>query len=209
MVLTPERIGRMKSLLERRQPCLKVMLENVHDSHNISAVMRTADAAGVLDFYYSLELEGHVKTHKTITQGAHRWLRKERIATEKRLEFLSGLREEGYRIVVTALSDESVDFRTLDYTRPTLLLFGNEKEGVTPEVEEMATHRAIIPMHGMVQSLNVSVAAALILYEAERQRAAAGYYETPRLTESERKALLEEWTRRDGILRKSRGKINR
>jgi tRNA (guanosine-2'-O-)-methyltransferase len=198
----------MRRLLERKQPCLKVMLENVHDSHNISAVMRSADAVGVLDFYYSLETPGHIKTHKTITQGAHRWLRKERIATEKRLEFLAGIREEGVQIVVTALSEESVDFRSLDYTRPTLLLFGNEKEGVTPEVEAMATRKAIIPMHGMVQSLNVSVAAALILYEAERQRSEAGFYDSPRMEESAREALLEEWIRRDGILRKSRGKLN-
>jgi len=209
MLLTPERINRMRSLLERKQPCLKVLLENVHDSHNISAVMRTADAVGVLDFYYSLEGEKPVKTHRTITQGAHRWLRKERIATDRRTAFLSALREEGYQIVVTTLSSERVDFRSVDYTVPTLLIFGNEKEGVTPEVEAMATRRVIIPMHGMVQSLNVSVAAALILYEAERQRAAAGYYAVPRLNEAEREHLLSEWIRRDGILRRSRGKINR
>lgn len=209
MLLTPERINRMRSLLERKQPCLKVLLENVHDSHNISAVMRSADAVGVLDFYYSLEGEKPVKTHRTITQGAHRWLRKERIATDRRTAFLSALREEGYQIVVTTLSSERVDFRSVDYTVPTLLIFGNEKEGVTPEVEAMATRRVIIPMHGMVQSLNVSVAAALILYEAERQRAAAGYYAVPRLNEAEREHLLSEWIRRDGILRRSRGKINR
>ena len=209
MLLTPERINRMRSLLERKQPCLKVLLENVHDSHNISAVMRSADAVGVLDFYYSLEGEKPVKTHRTITQGAHRWLRKERIATDRRTAFLSALREEGYQIVVTTLSSERVDFRSVDYTVPTLLIFGNEKEGVTPEVEAMATRQVIIPMHGMVQSLNVSVAAALILYEAERQRAAAGYYAVPRLNEAEREHLLSEWIRRDGILRRSRGKINR
>jgi tRNA (guanosine-2'-O-)-methyltransferase len=208
MILRPERIAKMKSLLERKQPCLQVMLENVHDSHNISAVMRSAEAVGVLDFYYSLELEGHVKTHRTITQGAHRWIRKERIATEERLDFLRLKRDEGMQIVVAELSAESVDFRRIDYRLPTLLLFGNEKEGVTPEVSALATRRIVIPMHGMVQSLNVSVAAALILYEAERQRAAAGYYDTPRLPEAERKALLDAWIRRDGILRRSRGKIN-
>jgi len=113
------------------------------------------------------------------------------------------------QILVTELSEESLDFREVDYTRPTLLLFGNEKEGVTPEVSALATRRIVIPMHGMVQSLNVSVAAALILYEAERQRKAAGFYDRPRLDESRCQALMEEWIRRDSILRKSRGRIGR
>ena len=209
MILRAERIAKMKSLLERKQPCLQVMLENVHDSHNISALMRSAEAVGVLDFYYSLEMEGHVKTHRTITQGAHRWIRKARIATGERMAFLRTKKVEGYQIVVSELSPDSVDFRRIDYTRPTLLIFGNEKEGVSPDVSTLATRRIIIPMHGMVQSLNVSVAGALILYEAERQRSAAGFYDVPRLPEAERKRLLEEWIRRDGILRRSRGKINR
>jgi tRNA (guanosine-2'-O-)-methyltransferase len=207
MALTSRRIERMRELLARKQPCLKLLLENVHDSHNISAVMRSADAVGVLDFYYSLPLEGHVKTHRTITQGAHRWLRKERIPTDRRLEFLRKRKDEGYQVVVTELSEESVDFRAIDYTLPTLLVFGNEKEGVTPEVSAEATRRVVIPMHGMVQSLNVSVAAALILYEAERQRAAAGYYESQRLDETTAEALLAEWIHRDAVLRKSRGRI--
>ena len=109
--------------------------------------------------------------------------------------------------MVAELSEESVDFRSLDYTLPTLLVFGNEKEGVSPEVSAEATRRVVIPMHGMVQSLNVSVAAALILYEAERQRAAAGYYDTPRLDEATTEALLAEWIHRDAVLRKSRGRI--
>ena len=209
MLLTPERIAKIEKLLDRRQPCLQVMLENVHDSHNISAVMRTADAVGVLDFYYSLELSGHVKTHKTITQGAHRWLRRERIPTQSRVEFLKRKRKEGMQILVTELSEESLDFREVDYTRPTLLLFGNEKEGVTPEVSALATRRIVIPMHGMVQSLNVSVAAALVLFEAERQRNRVGFYDRPRIDPELRRELLERWIRRDGIVRKSRGRVNR
>jgi tRNA (guanosine-2'-O-)-methyltransferase len=207
MWVTPERRERMARILAQKQPCLKVLLENVHDSRNISAVMRSAEAVGVLDFYYSLPLAGHVKTHRTITQGAHRWLRKERIATERLLEFLRRQKEEGFQVVVTKLSEESVDFRSLDYTLPTLLVFGNEKEGVSPEVSAEATRRVVIPMHGMVQSLNVSVAAALLLYEAERQRAAAGYYDSPRILKELAEELMEEWSRRDGLLRKSRGRI--
>ena len=208
-LLTPARREKMRRLLERKQPCLRVMLENVHDSHNISAVMRSSDAVGVLHFYYSVDRPEHIKTHKTITQGAHRWLLRERISTEDRLEFLRGRRREGMQIVVSELSEESVDFRSVDYTRPSLLLFGNEKEGVTPEVAELATHRVIIPMHGMVQSLNVSVAAALILYEAERQRSKAGFYDAPRLEEEKIRELMEEWSFRDALYRKSRGRVRR
>ena len=206
-MITPKRRQRIEALLERKQPDLQVLLDDVHDSRNISAVIRTCDAVGVLHFYYSRNSPEHVKTHRTVTQGAHRWLLKERIEYEKRAQFLRRKREEGMQILVTQLGEESRDFREIDYTLPTLLVLGNEKEGVSAEVAAEATHRVIIPMHGMVQSLNVSVAAALILYEAERQRQAAGFYDRPQLDEARRQALMEEWIRRDSILRKSRGRI--
>ncbi len=206
-MITPKRRQRIEALLERKQPDLQVLLDDVHDSRNISAVIRTCDAVGVLHFYYSRNSPDHVKTHRTVTQGAHRWLLKERIEYEKRAQFLRRKREEGMQILVTQLGEESRDFREIDYTLPTLLVLGNEKEGVSAEVAAEATHRVIIPMHGMVQSLNVSVAAALILYEAERQRQAAGFYDRPQLDEARRQALMEEWIRRDSILRKSRGRI--
>lgn len=206
-MITPQRRQRIEALLEQKQPDLQVLLDDVHDSRNISAVIRTCDAVGVLHFYYSRNSPDHVKTHRTVTQGAHRWLLKERIDYEKRAQFLRRKREEGMQILVTQLGEESRDFREIDYTLPTLLVLGNEKEGVSAEVAAEATHRVIIPMHGMVQSLNVSVAAALILYEAERQRQAAGFYDRPQLDEARRQALMEEWIRRDSILRKSRGRI--
>ncbi len=206
-MITPQRRQRIQALLEQKQPDLQVLLDDVHDSRNISAVIRTCDAVGVLHFYYSRNSPDHVKTHRTVTQGAHRWLLKERIDYEKRAQFLRRKREEGMQILVTQLGEESRDFREIDYTLPTLLVLGNEKEGVSAEVAAEATHRVIIPMHGMVQSLNVSVAAALILYEAERQRQAAGFYDRPQLDEARRQALMEEWIRRDSILRKSRGRI--
>ncbi|WP_292658756.1 RNA methyltransferase [Nitratifractor sp.] len=206
-MITPQRRQRIEALLEQKQPDLQVLLDDVHDSRNISAVIRTCDAVGVLHFYYSRNSLDHVKTHRTVTQGAHRWLLKERIDYEKRAQFLRRKREEGMQILVTQLGEESRDFREIDYTLPTLLVLGNEKEGVSAEVAAEATHRVIIPMHGMVQSLNVSVAAALILYEAQRQRQAAGFYDRPQLDEARRQALMEEWIRRDSILRKSRGRI--
>ncbi len=206
-MITPKRRQRIEALLDQKQPDLQVFLDDVHDSRNISAVIRTCDAVGVLHFYYSRNSPDHVKTHRTVTQGAHRWLLKERIDYENRTQFLNRKREEGLQILVTQLGEGSRNFREIDYTLPTLLVLGNEKEGVSAEVAAEVTHRVIIPMHGMVQSLNVSVAAALILYEAERQRRAAGFYDRPQLDEARRHALMEEWIRRDSILRKSRGRI--
>ncbi|ADV46558.1 TrmH family RNA methyltransferase [Nitratifractor salsuginis] len=206
-LVTPERLARIEALLAAKQPCLQIFLDDVHDSRNMSAVIRTADAVGVLDIFYARNNPQHVPVHTLVTQGAHRWLRRHRIPYEERAEFLRKKREEGMQIVVTHLEEASLDFRDVDYTRPTMLVLGNEREGVSPEVLAEASHSVIIPMHGMVQSLNISVAAALILYEAERQRKAAGYYEEARMPEPERRALLEEWLRRDTLVRRSKGRV--
>jgi tRNA (guanosine-2'-O-)-methyltransferase len=173
----------------------------------MSAVIRTADAVGVMDLHYARNKPEHVPVHTLVTQGAHRWLRRHRIPYEARADFLRQKRQEGMQILVTHLEEASLDFREIDYTRPTMLVFGNEKEGVSEEVLAEATHSIVIPMHGMVQSLNISVAAALILYEAERQRKAAGYYASPRMPEEERKRLLEEWLARDTLVRRSKGRV--
>lgn len=201
------RISRIEEILERKQPDLQVMLDDVHSSQNLSAIIRSCDAVGVLDLYYTATADNTLKLHKTITQGAHRWLRRKLIATEAKTSFVESKRAEGYQVIVTHLDESAVGFREIDYTKPTLLVMGNEKEGVSKELLSLADHKVIIPMQGMVQSLNVSVATALILYEAQRQREEAGVYELPQLDKEMREKIKEDWLYRDIIARRSKGRL--
>ncbi|BAF72055.1 TrmH family RNA methyltransferase [Sulfurovum sp. NBC37-1] len=202
-----ERIDRIDQILCCKQPTLKVMLDDVHSSQNLSAILRTCDAVGVQHLYYTTSDNRDLRIHKTITQGAHRWVERTRISTEEQRVFLQKKQKEGYQVVVTHLEERAVPFREVDYTKPTIIVMGNEKDGVSSETVELADTVIIIPMQGMVQSLNVSVAAALILYEAERQLAEAGKYDTPQLSKEEREKIKSGWLYRDNIARRSKGKI--
>jgi tRNA (guanosine-2'-O-)-methyltransferase len=206
-MLNEKRIARIDELLSRKQPSLQLMLDNVHSSQNLSAIIRSADAVGVLDIYYATQQNKSLKLHKTITQGAHRWTRRFRVNDKDKVKFLRQKKRDGFQVVVTHLEERAVSFRDLDYTKPTLLVVGNEKEGVSQEVIDEATDIIVIPMLGMVQSLNVSVATALILYEAQRQLENANRYETPQLECKMREEIKEAWIYRDTVARRSKGQI--
>jgi len=204
---TEERLARIDDSLSRKQPTLQVMLDNVHSSQNLSAIIRSSDAVGVLDIYYSTKENETLRIHKTITQGAHRWTHRHRMNDADKVSFLKQKKGEGFQIVVTHLESRAVSFREVDYAKPTLLVMGNEKEGVSPEVIAQADEVIIIPMQGMVQSLNVSVATALILYEAQRQLENAGRYDTPQISLEKREEIKEAWVYRDTVARRSKGQI--
>lgn len=206
-MLNEVRLQRIVQLLERKQPDLQLFCDNVHSSQNISAIMRSCDGAGVLHFYYSVNDDKSLRIHKTITQGAHRWVESERIDTAQKSAFFEAKKQEGFQIVVTHLDENAVSFREVDYTKPTMIVVGNEKDGVSQEVLSLADATVVIPMRGMVQSLNVSVASALVLFEAERQRDERGCYSTARLNENEIAFFKEKWVRRDLIVRRSKGWI--
>jgi len=204
---TDVRLARIDDALTRKQPTLQLMLDNVHSSQNLSAVIRSADAVGVLDIYYSTKDNETPRIHKTITQGAHRWTHRHRMNDTDKVAFLKQKKEQGFQVVVTHLEERAVSYREIDYTKPTLLVMGNEKEGVSAEVIAQADEVIIIPMQGMVQSLNVSVATALILYEAQRQLENAGRYDTPQMSLEKREEIKEAWVYRDTVARRSKGKI--
>lgn len=206
-MLNKKRIARIDDLLSKKQPTLQVMLDNVNSSQNLSAIIRSADAVGVLDIYYSSRENKSLKIHKTITQGAHRWTRRYRVNEKDKVTFLKQKKKEGFQVVVTHLDDRAVEFRDVDYTKPTLLVMGNEKEGVSQDILAEATDVIVIPMQGMVQSLNVSVATALILYEAQRQLENAKRYEAPQIDMKQREAIKEAWIYRDSIARRSKGQV--
>lgn len=173
-----------------RQPDLTLCLEEVHKPHNVSAVIRSADAVGIHDLHAVWPEK--IKTLVSSAAGSNSWVNVHNHDTLA--DAVTLLKSQGMQILATHLSDSAVDFRTIDFTRPTCIIMGSEKTGISAEAIRLADQHIMIPMSGMVQSLNVSVAAAVILYEAQRQREAAGLYEHPRsaLAQDEQQRLLFE-----------------
>jgi len=204
---TKARLARIDASLLQKQPTLQVMLDSVHNSQNLSTIIRTSDAVGVLDIYYSTPENETLRIHKTITQGAHRWIHRNRVNESDKIKFLQQKKREGFQVVVAHLAECAISFRDIDYTKPTLIIIGNEKEGVSSDMVAEATDIIVIPMQGMVQSLNVSVATALILYEAQRQLENVGMYDTPQLSLEIREKIKSNWIYRDTIARRSKGEI--
>ncbi len=201
-MVSERRLERMRSVLQRRQRDLQVFLDDLFSSQNYSAIIRTCDSVGVMNLFYAVHQDEAFAIHKTITQGSHRWIERRRIPYAERAEFLKERQREGFQVLATRLEADSVDFRSVDFTRPTILVVGNEKEGISDEVAAVADANIVIPMMGMAQSLNVSVATAVILYEAQRQREAAGMYDTPQLDRETIEATLKRWIERDTVERK-------
>lgn len=189
--MTPERYARICEMLAARQPDLTVCMEEVHKPHNIAAVIRTADAVGVHEVH-AVWPSSRMRTLVSSAAGSNSWVQ---VKTHQTIESaVAKMKAKGMQVLATHLSDKAVDFRTIDYTRPTCILLGQEKTGISPEALALADSDIVIPMVGMVQSLNVSVASALILYEAQRQRQNAGMYqrEISPLTLKEQQRLLFE-----------------
>lgn len=189
--MNAQRYARIREMLARRQPDLTVCMEQVHKPHNVSAIIRTADAVGVHEVH-AVWPGNRMRTMASSAAGSNSWVE---VKTHRTIEDAVGvLKQRGMQILATHLSDKAVDFREIDYTRPTCILMGQEKTGITQQALDLADQDIIIPMTGMVQSLNVSVASALILYEAQRQRQNAGMYkrENSMLPDAEQQRLLFE-----------------
>jgi len=191
--MTPERENRIRKVLNHRQSGLVVVMENVHDPHNISAVMRTCDAVGVQDlFVLTTVISRHKKFGKNSSASAAGWLTIHQYDDTK--ECMDAVRQHCDKIYATHLGVASHSLYDLDLTQRVALVFGNEHAGVTEECLKYCDGNFIIPQVGMVQSLNISVACAITLYEAFRQRQQAGFYDgTPQLAEGEWKGLATKW----------------
>lgn len=186
--MSPERYQRIRKVLNRRQTDLTVCIEQVNKPHNVAAIMRTCDAVGMHQMH--IVWETHVQMRTATAKGSHLWVRNQNHDTIE--QAITQFKQEDMQVLVTHLSDDAVDFREIDYTKPTAIILGQERYGATPEAVNTSDKRITIPMLGMVQSLNVSVAAALILYEAQRQRELAGMYDSPQLGESVIQGLMFE-----------------
>ncbi|GIU12821.1 tRNA (guanosine(18)-2'-O)-methyltransferase [Shewanella sp. c952] len=178
--MSPERFARINSMLDNRQPDLTLCLDKVHKTNNIAAVIRTADAVGIHEIH-AVWPEIEMRVSGNTASGSQQWVKSK--AHNKMSDAVAEFRRQDMQILATNFSETAVDFREIDYTRPTAIILGNERDGVSPEGIASADQHVIIPMIGMVQSLNVSVAGALIMYEAQRQREAAGMYGTRKLDE--------------------------
>lgn len=192
--MTPERFRTLKAALARRQPDLTVLADEVHKPHNIAALMRTCDAVGVFEIH-AVGPRSSFKRGRGISGGTA-----PRVGVHAYRQLtpaIEALKSNGFQIIAAHLSPTADDYRTVDYTRPTALLLGSELRGVSDEAARLADRHACLPMRGLAASLNVSVAAALFLYEAARQREAAGLYESCRLSTEQFTRTLFEWCHPD------------
>ncbi|MDJ0731287.1 MAG: tRNA (guanosine(18)-2'-O)-methyltransferase TrmH [Crocosphaera sp.] len=191
MNLLPRRYHRIKQVLEKRQPDLTVLTEDVHKPHNLSAIIRTCDAVGILDVH-SINTTDEFPTFSQVSQGSDKWIF---LHTHPDIKTaINYLKSQHFNIYAAHFTNKSVDYRDIDYTQPTAVLLGAEKWGVSEEAANLVDGHIIIPMLGMVQSLNVSVAAAVILFEAQRQRLARKMYDTSRLDARRYHKILFEWS---------------
>jgi tRNA (guanosine-2'-O-)-methyltransferase len=191
--MTPERKAKLESVLSHRQPDITLVLENVFDPHNISAVMRTCDAVGVQDIYIlNNRIPRHKKWGTRSSSSAAKWLTIHQY--EDLEECVSALRQRYKRILTTHLSSDAVGLHAIDFTESIALVFGNEHSGVSDEMRALADGNFVIPQVGIIRSLNISVACAVTLYEAFRQKNEAGQYNQRRLGEEQYKGLMDEWS---------------
>lgn len=186
--MSPERYQRIRDVLRMRQTDLTVCMEQVHKPHNLSAVVRSCDAVGIHNIHAVWEEKSRLRGGTAV--GSQNWVETHSHDTIE--DAIGTLKGQGMQVLVTHLSDTAVDFREIDYTKPTAVILGQEKYGATEQAIALSDQDIVIPMVGMVQSLNVSVAAALVLYEAQRQRQLAGMYETQSLPESVCQRILFE-----------------
>ncbi|SFD03072.1 tRNA (guanosine-2'-O-)-methyltransferase [Pseudoalteromonas denitrificans DSM 6059] len=189
--MSESRYKRVKSVLDKRQTDLTVCLDEVHKHHNLSAIVRTADAVGIHDIHAVWPYNQKRVTGNT-SGGSKNWV--ETHMHVKVEDAIADIRKRtpGIQLLATNLSDTAVDFREIDYTKPTAIIVGQEQTGISDTALELADQHIVIPMEGMVQSLNVSVATALILFEAQRQRKIANMYDDSNLCQKIKHKLLFE-----------------
>jgi tRNA (guanosine-2'-O-)-methyltransferase len=167
-MVTEKRKKRMLNVLLDRQRDLTVICENIHDPHNVSAVLRTCDAVGISQVHLIYTTEAFPKLGEKSSASAKKWIEFHRHKDYDTLREV--LKDQQMKIYATHVDPASQKIYDIDWTRPSAIILGNEHRGVSQDCLKISDQTVYIPMHGMVQSLNVSVAAAVILYEAYRQR---------------------------------------
>jgi tRNA (guanosine-2'-O-)-methyltransferase len=188
--MTPERFEKISRILNQRQMDLTVLMEHVSTPHNIAAIARTCDSVGVFEAHAVTDMP-KIDLKQRAASGSRKWVG---IRVHDTLEdAVAVLRAKGCQILCAHLDDHARDFRAVDYTIPTAIVVGSELTGISEKAMSLSDGSIVIPMMGMIQSLNVSVATALILYEAQRQRMAAGLYDNRHMDDETYERLMFEW----------------
>ena len=189
--MSPERFEKIKDVLNKRQPDVTVILDNVHKPHNIAAILRSCDATGI-GTIHAKSKNSKIGLNLKAASGSDRWVN---VNTHDNLsKLLKSLSKDNYNIFVANNSKKAIDFREINYTNKTAIVLGAELDGISGESLKFANEEIKIPMIGMVESLNVSVTNVIILYEIQRQRKKAGMYKTRRLEKSKYVKLLFEFS---------------
>jgi tRNA (guanosine-2'-O-)-methyltransferase len=191
---TPERLEKLDRAARLRQPTLAVVIENIHDPHNFNAILRSCDAVGTSRINLVYTIEQPPKLAHASSSGAYKWMDIQRF--DSIAECYASLRAEGFKIHATKLEPKATSLYTNDLTAPTAFVLGNEHRGISEEAAKGADDLLFIPMMGMSESVNVSVAAAVCLFEAMRQRTVAGMYEHPQLSPEALRSLKADWLMR-------------
>ncbi len=190
--ITKKRLAKLESVLSKRQPGVTIVLENINDPHNISAVIRSCDAVGIIDVYLIYYGSQPVPKLGNASSGsAKKWVDVKMFHSVE--DCFDELRAKGKKIYTTHMSRDAISLYELDLTGKVALVFGNEHAGVSDEAVEKADGNFLIPQVGMTQSLNISVACAVTLYEVYRQRSNVGKYDELQMSESQYQTRLEDW----------------
>ena len=188
---TERRLKRIEKVLTERQFSLRMVLENIHDPHNVSAIFRTCDAVGVpaVDLIYTFETFPQIS--KITSASSKKWIEQNKY--DSVLDCVNNLKSEGFEVYGSILSESAESIYDVDFTKKIAIIMGNEHRGISEEITNLVDKQIYIPMHGMIQSLNVSVAAAVILYEAQRQRLNKKMYEKSELSNNQLVNLINVW----------------
>lgn len=191
---TEKRLAKITRVLSSRQHSLTVVLENIHDPHNVSAIFRTCDAVGIPKVNLIYNFESFPRIGKKSSASAFKWVEREKFKSVT--DCYNDLRSSGFKVYASSLTEHSKNLYELDLTQKVALVLGNEHRGVSDEAAKLADDIFMIPQFGMVQSLNVSVAAAVIVYEAMRQRIKKKMYEKSELDKSIFEKMIDEWCKK-------------
>jgi len=186
-----ERIKKLRTVLKNRQIDLKVILEDIHDPHNVNAIYRSCEAVGVMDVILLYINEKFPEIKFNSSASAYKWIDLHEFSNP--LKIIPKLKDEGYQIYSLTLDEQAETIYDIDWTKPSVIIVGNEHSGVSKKTQELSTQNLYIPMNGIIESLNVSVATAVTLYEASRQRKKHGQYPNSGIDSEWLEKKLEKW----------------
>jgi len=193
-VRTERRKQKLTSVLEHRQLDVKIVCENINDPHNVSAMLRTCDSVGIPEIHLLYTNNEYPRMGAKSSASARKWVKTNKVSNYDDLK--KQLKTENQTIYATHLNTKAISIYDIDWTKPSTIIMGNEHSGVSNEALEISDQNVFIPMFGMVESLNVSVATAVILYEILRQRLQNGNYPNSDLSQTHLNSMLNKWLRK-------------